>query len=172
MAETQDLQQVIDTVARMSAEGWGAIAHAVYQQELAVLPKDPVGTLACGYWIWETEGFEATEEEAQEIAALVLGEVVRVLAYPMYGVTRQERELFELVRGADGSVALVDGYRTAIEDATARIAVEVVPLMASREEAILSSLGVGDRWAITAVFGEALALALTGVDRWYPARAA
>jgi len=121
-----------------------------------------------GYWIWETEDFDATEEEAQRVAAFVLNETIRVLAYPIYGVTRLEHELQDGLRAGGATLGMLDEFRASIEDAATRVALEVAPLLASRQESILLSLRQRDPWAITALFGEALALALAGVDRWYP----
>ncbi len=121
-----------------------------------------------GYYIWETEDFDATEEDAQEIAAFVLTQAVHTLAYPIYGVKRTEHELQDHIKQGGGSVLLVDEFRDAVEESTSRVAMEVAPLLASRQEAILDCLRAGDRWGITTIYGEVLALALAGVDRWYP----
>ncbi len=138
------------------------------EDTMAAKPDDRPEPGRAGYYFWETELLDDTEAEAREVAALVLYQTVRTLAFPIYGIPRLEHALQGCMRKIGGPVDLVDEYRESLIDATCRLALEVAPLLAPREGEILSAIEANDRAAITAIFGEMLAGALAGTDRWYP----
>lgn len=115
-----------------------------------------------GYYTWETS--DMGDITAEQLVEEMVGHAVEDLVWPRYRLERYEDLIQQYIRQGGGSVLLLDSFRDQVQHASVSLALLFGPVLLARRQQLLDA----DPQALTAIYGEAVALAISNAEAWLP----